>query len=398
MNKERPNRRDFLKAGGIGILSLAIPGWLKEKEEPKAGRVNFSSGGVMLLDGERFFPIVAYGLPGDPTKLVSWKRAKESGFNTVTMFYPTSQSLDYAESLGLKTIIRLDYLFDHYVPNAGELLRVEKGPGVISWEIDEPDQNWSEQDEVAGVSKKDALFNLLEWLSKRSELPLRVTTSGPARLMEFTESTVFLRQLYERYPNIISGPDDYENRVAEEVSSYVDFWKKETYLGGKQVKTVWQVTSAHSEDERLFGRSLTYNDILYQTMSGIVAGSCGVGFYDSPWGCDLDSCDISPEKNAIASSFSKHLEDVSRVNRLINDLMPGLTGIERWAGRMGEERVRILVEDGGQERQYLMYSNTLESRVSIIIYTPHQRFVHAHHFKPTSSWVSNALPSLLSKI
>ena len=310
---------------GIAASAAGLSQLLKKEDEEPARKVRFDSRGVMFVEGNKFLPIVMYGLPGNPIKYESWKRAKEVGINTITMFFPKEKALDFADSLGLKTINRLDYAFGpNFIPNKDTLERIQRHKSAVAWEVDEPLRYWSPYSRKPnGGFQGDDLISFLEWMKTRSELPLRVTTYGPAKSLEIPETRLVLEKIYGAYPNIISGPDVYESgaRVRKEVSSYVDYWHEQVKAGRSEVKTVWQVTSAHSEDEELFGRSLSYEDMVDQALSGMLAGAKGLGFYDSPWGCDLDDCQVAEEDNGRINAFGKHLGKIERTIKTLRPLM-----------------------------------------------------------------------------
>lgn len=318
-------RREFLLTAAIAASATGLSRILRKEDEGSAKRVCFDSRGVMFVDGNKFLPIVMYGLPGNPIKYESWKKAKEVGINTITMFFPEEEVLGFADSLGLKTIVRLDYAFGpNFIPNKDTLERVQRHKSAIAWEVDEPLRYWSPYSRKPdGGFQGDDLISLLGWMKPRSELPLRVTTYGLARRLEMPETRLVLEKIYEAYPNIISGPDVYEDgaRVKEEVSSYVEYWHEQVKAGRSEIKTVWQVTSAHSEDEELFERGLSYEDMVYQALSGIAAGARGLGFYDSPWGCNLEGCEVALEDNGKINAFGKHLEDIEKTIKTLRPLM-----------------------------------------------------------------------------
>lgn len=352
--KQDLNRRQFLKISGVSFeaffLNKFIPKAPEAGEKQESAKVDFNFDGVMFVDGKKFFPIVLYGLPGNPAYFGSWEKAKKMGANVITMFFPTERALTFADNLGLKTLVRLDY--DHafgpsYTPNERELARIQKHKSVVGWEIDEPNQYWE---------NKDSLFKLLEWLKPRSDLPLRVTTDGRARMMEYPESKTFLEELYRAYLKIISGPDVYEKgkRVKEEVMSYESYWKGFPEVG---VRTVWQVTSAHSEDGQLFDQPLTQQKILYQTVAGIVGGARGIGFYDSPWGYSLDGPVLSASQNGQINSFARHKEDVQKVASLLKSAFPGLVGTVGKFVREGPLSIRITQGADDSTKKYAFCVN-----------------------------------------
>ncbi len=160
MTENKIGRRDFLKVAGTAVGALAMADILIHSPERTQEHIDFNSEGIMLIDGKKFFPVVLYGLPGDPKIKRSWEIAKESGANTITMFYPTPKALDFAEELDLKTIIRLDYLFDKYKPDEAELKRILERKSVISLEIDEPNWSWANQPlEGTNKTKKKLCLN-----------------------------------------------------------------------------------------------------------------------------------------------------------------------------------------------------------------------------------------------
>lgn len=338
------SRRDFLKMAGAGLGAAAfgpvLPKGdiLPKSEVESANKVFFDKNGVMFVNGSRFLPKVLYGLPGEHSKPESWEKAKAAGANIVTMVFPTAENVALAEQTGMKILARLDYAFPDFIPNQAEFERLEKSKAVIGWEVDEPNQYWGK-----------ALFELTDWLGGRTKLPLRVTTDGRARLMRNSDSVRFLKILSGSFGGaVISGPDVYEPlaRVADEVADYSGRRKE------LSTASVWQVTGAFSE-----GNSLTYDQMMYQTISGIVAGSRGVGFYDSPWNCDRAGCRAGLIGNGKINAFGKHLADVKRIFDLMEKLKHGLTGIEIRSGTRGAINFRIMRHWTFANRQFLLCCN-----------------------------------------
>ncbi len=365
MIEQRIGRRGFAEVVGITAASLA--GWALLKDRPGTvpERVGFTEDGVMLIGKKEFFPIVFYGVAGDPEQLQSWQKAKEAGANTIAMFFPTERALNYAQKLDLKTIIRLNYLFPHYEANEQELERILKRKSVIAFEIDEPNEYWRDYpEEGTNKTKKEALFDLLIWLRTKTDLPLRVTTDGRAHLIKNKASVDFLEELTAMYPNVILGPDVYSDNVGSEVATYSDYWKKQRQANYREVKTVWSLTSAHSQDIRELGRSLTYEDIFYHAMSGIVAGARGIGFYDNPWGCGSGGCPVDSKANGILNAFGKHLKDVKMVNQRIMSALPGLLGQEVRRGKDKGLNFRIMLT-GEAGSYYVFWTDDLQKEAGI---------------------------------
>lgn len=310
----------------------------------------------MSVDAERFFPRVLYGLPGNPGEQQSWNLAKAAGFNTITMFFPTQEAFLYADAAELKTVVRLDYAFPDFEPNENELRRLHQEPSVIAWEIDEPYPTWP---------NLESRLKFLSWLSERSSLPLRVTTYSGARLVSSPEGTEFLERLYSSYPNIISGPDAYNPNPEMEIQAYDEYWDQQRRSGRTDIKTLWQVTSAHTEDEVYFGRDLTYEDIYYQTISGIVAGSRGIAYYDSPWGCDLRGCNIPSDQNGIINSFAQNFENLRRVNSHLKEYESALLGTEVYQGTLFHTRIRIFADAYQMHKYWTFVSNPITRQASV---------------------------------
>ncbi len=144
--------------------------------------------------------------------------------------------------------------------------------------------------------------------------------------MQFAENVDFLKELSYIYPKVILGPDVYEDGVADEVSAYTDYWQEEKLTNPQIIKSVWDVTGAHSEDEIYFSRHLTYNDMLYHAISGIAGGARGIGYYDNPWGTDSRGWSVDPNRNGVVNSFGEHLQDIKKINELLTVALPGLIG------------------------------------------------------------------------
>lgn len=368
VQKEKLDRRGFLRFAGLAVVTAAYSGIpaIRAERQVKDFGIDFDKEGIMYVEGKRFFPIVLYGLPGNHNDRESWQKAREMGVNTVTMFFPTDEALDLAEEQGLKTIVRLDYLFPHFTPNDEELERILARKSVIAFEVDEPNDYWEKIPEgETGKNKEQALFDLLGWMRGKSDVPLRVTTDGFAHLIYSPEAVRFLEELMTLYPNVILGPDVYSDLVTPEVASYVDYWGKDKLLNFNYIKSVWSVTSAHAEDQHLFKRDLSREDMLYHAIAGFAAGARGVGYFDSAWGCDLRGCSVKPEENGKLNAYGKHMEDIKSINGLLNANMQGLSGDELYRARIREMNVRITRSSENPDRYFIFWSDDYRLKAGI---------------------------------
>jgi hypothetical protein len=178
----------------------------------------------------------------------------------------------------------------------------------------------------------------------------------------------FLTRLYSAYPNIISGPDAYNFSPDIEVGAYDDYWDEQRALGRNEIKTLWQVTSAHTQDEVYFERDLTYDDIYYQTIAGIVAGAMGVAYYDSPWGCDLQGCEIPAQQNGIVNSFAQNFEHLRQVNSQLDVFESALLGTELFQRQFSNVNLRAFEDAYRSGRRWLFMSNPQTREVGVEVY------------------------------
>ncbi len=358
------SRREFLKFSGMGIAASFIPSVLSPLEEIKVPGpekeprpdVGFDEKGVLHIDNKPIVPVVMFGLPGNHDEEESWRKAADLGVNIVTMVYPTTQHLEFAEKYAMKLFVRIDYAFHrNYLPAysptkktlelskeelfkqwsreyKGLLRALENHPAVIGWEVDEPDRY------KTGDAKNNPFYNdkvppmkylkpFIEWMQENSRhnLPLRVTSYGGE--IE-GERERFLESLYERYGgNVVAGPDVYAEApfIYKFLKQYENYWQKNSEMN----KSIWGVISAHSDPSGTLIKdvdSLDEEKILQFLTASVIAGSRALSFYDNPFNCNFEECKPNIEGNGKINAYGRTYEPLRQALEIIEPAKKGLLG------------------------------------------------------------------------
>lgn len=289
---------------------LAISSVVVERDEPPASaahRTSLRDDGVVLCDGEPFFPIGLYGIKKTAVNGMSYEKAlagvKSAGFNTVQTYFATtpetlSEFLDQADRLGLKAFVASQPRIDGPTEASANVSANRNRPSVLGWYL---------ADDASGHHAPDQLFYRRRFVrySDTDHLTLQTDTpviAGQNRYAPYVGSTeVFLPQIY-----CFGKPETDANGVAFVVRDMLAV-REAIEEAGSPVRSVWPVLQHFNGWG--WNRFPTYAELRASVYAALAHGARGILLYTY---CGADEKNLgvasSPERWAEAAEIAGELK------------------------------------------------------------------------------------------
>ena len=295
---------------------LAVSSVVVERDvpvPPPAHGTSLRDDGVVLFDGEPFFPIGLYGLKKCAANGMSFDRAlgdvKAAGFNTVQSYFATSSAalsefLDLADRHGLKVMVPSQPRIDAPTAPSDNVSANRSHPAVLGWYLADDASGHHSPDSLA-YRRRLVRYSDVGHITIQCDTPVIAGMNRYAPYVGITEA--FLPQIYNFGKSVPDGEGiAYVARDMCAVRAAIE-------EAGRPVRSVWPVLQ-HFRGWS-WSRFPTFAELRASVYASIALGARGVMIYTY--------CAANEKNEGVASSPERWAE-AARMAGELNAIMPDL--------------------------------------------------------------------------